>query len=99
MDTIISKMTSNTYKILKQMNNYQVYLPDGTCYVPLSQAELSKILGVSTITMNKLFKQMREDGLVNPLEGVRGKYQLTQRARIIIEKMEELENELSEAER
>lgn len=94
MENIIAKITSNTYKVLKQMYDCQVDLPDGTRYVPISQAELSRIIGVSTITMNKIFKQLKEDGLVVPVEGVRGKYQLTDKAVVIISEMEKLEDKL-----
>lgn len=98
MESIIEKITSSTYKILKQMYDCQVALPDGTKYVPLSQAELSRIVGVSTITMNKIFKQLRADNLVNPIDGARGKYQLSEKALVIIKEMEKLENKLGEVE-
>lgn len=97
MENIIDKITSNTYKILKQMHSCQVALPDGTQYVPLSQAELSRIIGVSTITMNRAFKELKEDGLVNPVEGVRGKYQLTDKAIVILQGIETLESKLEGA--
>ena len=41
--------------------------------------------------MNKLFKQLKDDNLLLPIEGKRGKYELTEKAIIIIKDMEKLE--------
>lgn len=96
MESIIDKMTSNAYKVLKCMYSCQIELPDGTKYIPLSQVEMAPLIGVSTITMNKLFKQLRDDNLLLPIEGKRGKYELTDKAIIIIRDMKKLENKLEE---
>ena len=87
MESIIDKMTSNAYKVLKYMHSCQIELPDGTKYIPLSQVEMAPLIGVSTITMNKLFKQLKDDNLLLPIEGKRGKYELTDKAIIIIRDM------------
>ncbi|MCI9622509.1 MAG: winged helix-turn-helix domain-containing protein [Lachnospiraceae bacterium] len=94
MESIIDKMTSNAYKVLKYMYSCQIELPDGTKYIPLSQVEMAPLIGVSTITMNKLFKQLKDDNLLLPIEGKRGKYELTDKAIIIIRDMKKLENKL-----
>lgn len=96
MESIIDKMTSNAYKVLKYMHSCQIELPDGTKYIPLSQVEMAPLIGVSTITMNKLFKQLKDDNLLLPIEGKRGKYELTDKAIIIIRDMKKLENKLEE---
>lgn len=98
MDSIIDKMTSNAYKILKYMYSCQIELPDGTKHVPLSQLEMTPLIGVSTIAINKLFKQLRDDNLLLPIEGKRGKYELTEKAIIIIKDMEKLEDKIGEIE-
>ena len=98
MDSIIDKMTSNAYKVLKYMYSCQIELTDGTKYVPLSQVEMAPLIGVSTITINKLFKQLRDDKLLLPIEGKRGKYELTEKAIIIIKDMEKLEDKIGEIE-
>lgn len=94
MDTLIDKFTSSTYKILKQIYAWQIQLPDGTPYIPISQAELARIVGVSSITMNKYFKQFQEDGVIATYGDVKGKYQLTDKGIIIINKIERLGKEL-----
>lgn len=96
MKSVIDKMTNNAYRILKYMYSCQIELPNGTKYSPLSQAEMAPLIGVSTITINKLFKQLRDDNLLLPIEGKRGKYELTDKAIIIINEMEKLESKLEE---
>jgi len=98
MESIIDKMMNNTYKILKYMYSCQIKLPDGTKYIPLSQAEMAPLIGVSIITMNKIFKQLRNDNLLLPIEGKRGRYELTEKAIIIIKDMEKLEDKIGEIE-
>lgn len=80
------------------MYSCQIKLPDGTKYIPLSQAEMAPLIGVSTITMNKIFKQLKDDNLLLPIEGKRRKYELTEKAVIIIEDMEKLEDKIGEIE-
>lgn len=98
MESLLDRFTSSTYKVLKQIYDCQMKLPDGTSYIPISQAELSRIIGISTITMNKYFKQFQEDGIITSYGETKGKYQLTDTGITIIEKMEELEEELKEVE-
>lgn len=48
------------------------------------------MVGASTITMNTLFKQLREDKLLLSIEGKRREYELTDKAIIIIKDMKNL---------
>lgn len=96
MGTVIDKMTNNIYKVLKYMYTRQIESPTGEKYIPLSQVEIAEVFGMSTITANKLFKQLKEDDLLHPLEKKRGKYRFSDRALIILRDMEELEDKLRE---
>ena len=94
MESLLDKFTSSTYKVLKQIYDCQMKLPDGTSYITISQAELARIIGVSTITMNKYFKQFQEDGIIKSYGETKGKYQLTDIGIAIIKRIEELNTEL-----
>lgn len=72
-------MTSNAYKVLKYMYSCQIELPDGVKYVPLSQVEMAPLIGVSSITINKLFRQLRDDNLLLPIEGKEANISLQKR--------------------
>lgn len=94
MESLLDKFTSSTYKVLKQIYDCQMKLPDGTSYIPISQAELARIIGVSTITMNKYFKQFQEDRIIKSYGETKDKYQLTDTGIAIIKRIEELNTEL-----
>ena len=98
LGTVIDKMTNNIYKVLKYMYTRQIETATGEKYIPLSQVEIAEVFGMSTITANKLFKQLKEDDLLHPLENKRGKYRFTDKALIILKEMERLENKLEEVE-
>lgn len=94
MESLLDKFTSSTYKVLKQIYDCQMKLPDGTSYIPISQAELARIIGVSTITMNKYFKQFQEDGIIKSYGETKGKYQLTDKGIDIVKSMDKLSQKL-----
>lgn len=78
------------------MYSKQVEAPDGDKYIPVSQVEIADIFGMSTITVNKLFKQLKADDLLYPIENKRKRYKLSDRALIILKDISKLENILEE---
>ena len=91
MAGVIDRMTSDTYKIIRIMYDHKDFLPDGTEYIRFSQVDMAKELDLSTNTMNKIFRQLDEDDLIHLIEGKRGKYILTDKAKMIIDDIEQLE--------
>jgi len=70
------------------MYKVQVEMPDGRKYVPVSQRELSDILGISPMTVNSYFKFFSENGLIEPFEEKKSRYYLTEKARVLLESFE-----------
>ena len=91
MSDVLDRFTTNEYRTLKQMYESTVTLPDGERYVPVSQAELSRIIGISKVTMNRYFKYFKDNGLVTDFR--ESKYQLTGKAVRIVESIENAEGE------
>lgn len=91
MAGVIDRMTSDAYKIIRIMYDHKDFLPDGTEYIRFSQVDMAKELDLSTNTMNKIFRQLDEDDLIHLIEGKRGKYILTDKAKMIIDDIEQLE--------
>lgn len=85
-----NEINENFYKILLQLYNCQIKLQDGTSYIIISQADISRILGISTITVNKYFKQFQNDNLILPSGKYQGKYFFTEKGINIICKLKEL---------
>jgi len=99
MKNVIDRMTSDSYKIIRIMYEHKDHLPDGTEYVPFSQVDMARELNLSINTMNKIFKQLDEDDLVHLMEGKRGKYILTDKAKTIIKEIARIENKLEGADK
>ena len=91
MEDLMEKMTTNIYKTLEAMYDCQITLANGEQYIPTSQAELARIIGVSAITMNSYFKYFSEQGLVNSYNGMKGKYCLSDKAKSIVETMKKIQ--------
>lgn len=94
MEDLMEKMTTNIYKTLEAMYDCQITLANGEQYIPTSQAELARIIGVSAITMNSYFKYFSEQGLVDSYNGMKGKYRLSDTSIVIIETMKKLDKKL-----
>lgn len=99
MKNVIDRMTSDSYKIIRIMYEHKDHLSDGTEYVPFSQMDMARELNLSINTMNKIFKQLDEDDLVHLMEGKRGKYILTDKAKTIIKEIARIENKLEGADK
>ena len=78
-----NKLTTNYYKVLEilydniaNINHQQVSI--------ITQIEIAEQLGLSKITVNSLFKELREDGLIVSRNMV-GRYYLSEKAMKIVE--------------
>lgn len=95
-NTLMEKLTSNRYKILKILYENQVKKADGTTFVPVTQIEIADQLNISKITVNSIFKELQSDSLVNKCGNTRGRYELSDKALMIIEQMNIINEKLEE---
>lgn len=95
-NTLMEKLTSNRYKILKILYENQVKKADGTTFAPITQVEIADQLNISKITVNSIFKELQADGLVGKIGSVRGRYELSEKALMIIEQMNIINEKLEE---
>lgn len=93
-NNLVDKLTTNSYKVLKLLFDNQVKMTDGSVFTPMTQIEIAEQIGVSKITMNALFKDLQEEGLVCPHGSRRGRYCLTDKALLVIEYIETLGHKL-----
>ena len=93
-NTLMEKLTSNRYKILKILYENQVKKADGTTFVPVTQIEIADQLNISKITVNSIFKELQADGLVGKIGSVRGRYELSEKAVMIIDQMKKIEEKI-----
>lgn len=76
---IKDKVTTNYYKTLEILYTHQTAIGNKV-FVPLTQEEVSEILGVHKMTMNSIFKELKEDGLIIQAERKNRTYFLTDTA-------------------
>lgn len=89
-EELLKKFVTNRYRILKLMHDNQVRMVDGSIFIPMTQAEIAKQLGLSLITINSIFKEMQADKLLYQYGIKRGRYCLTKKAILIVEQIESL---------
>ena len=82
------KLTTNYYKTLEILYDSLVNINNEKIAI-ITQVEISERLGLSKITINSIFKELREDGLVRP-DRMIGRYRLSDKAIEIVQKMKKV---------
>lgn len=82
------KLTTNYYKVLELLYD-NLTVVNGERVSVITQVEISKKMGLSTITINSIFKELKNDGLVEIDKSI-GRYRLSIEAIKIVEKMKEV---------
>ena len=86
---LIEKLTTIDYKFLKILYDNSTILNEQRV-VPITQKEIVEISKINKTTVNKIFKELKEYGLVS-YEGTRfGKYYITKKGEDIVEKIESI---------
>lgn len=83
---MLEKMTTNYYKVLSFMYDNIIEI-NKESMIPLTQNEISIITKINKVTINKLFKEYIEDGILYKRNS---RYYFTEDAINIIKKMKSL---------
>lgn len=83
---IVDKMTTNYCKVIMYACENKVVFQD-KYLMPLMQKEIAQALGLTPQTVNAIFSELKEDGLI---EHIDRKYYITQKAITMVEKIKEL---------
>ena len=75
------------YKILEIMEETTLSVGEEE-YSPLGQQEIGLKIGLSRVSINRVFKELREEGYIEML--TRGKWKLTEKAKELLDKTGEL---------
>ena len=85
------KITTNYYKVLETLYNSLVNINNQQVAI-ITQSEIAEQLSLSKITINAIFKELRNDGLVRPHKVV-GRYCLSEEAISIVKKIKNISAE------
>ena len=77
--TIKAKWTTDYYKVLEILYLNQTTIKDKV-FVPITQNEVAETLGVHKMTVNAIFRELKNDNLVIQAEGKKRTYFLTDEA-------------------
>ena len=83
---VLDKMTTNYYKVLSFMYDNIIEI-NGESMIPLTQNEISIIIKINKVTINKLFKEYVDDGFLYKKSN---RYYFTEDAINIVKKMKNL---------
>jgi Mn-dependent DtxR family transcriptional regulator len=82
------KLTTNYYKVLELLYD-SLTIVNGERVSVITQVEISKKMNLSTITINTIFKELKNDGLVEIDKSI-GRYRLSSESIKIVEKMKKI---------
>ncbi|BDU90707.1 MAG: Rrf2 family transcriptional regulator [Clostridium perfringens] len=83
------------YRILKVLDENQVNVNNNEKFVPLTQMEVAKLIGVSKITMNFMFKELHRQKFIYSYKGKKGIYCLSEKSQIILKEIRRINNYIS----
>lgn len=86
---IKDKMTTNYYKVLEILYDNLVVI-DGEQVSIMTQVNIAKKTGLTTVTVNSIFKELKEDGLIRQSKKLVRFYCLSEEAVNIVKKMKKV---------
>lgn len=94
MSDQILDFSNDRYTVLKTLYDHQMQVAGG-CYIPLSQQEISTIVGFNRVKINHFMQELISSGYVSQFHSQRGKYMLTEKALRVISAFESLKDDSS----
>jgi predicted transcriptional regulator len=85
---------NDRYKVLFCLSERQIDV-NGKLFTPLSQEQISEIVGISKATVNTVIKDLKKEKYIVQQSKTRGKYILTDKAKLVLSKIEKLCTEAS----
>lgn len=75
------------YKVLACLYERQIEV-NGKIYAPLSQEEISQVVGISKASVNNVLKELKKEKYIVQQSRTRGKYTLTEKAIQLINELQ-----------
>lgn len=83
----IDFFANERYKVLMCLYERQIEV-NGKIYAPLSQEEISQVVGISKATVNNVLKELKKEKYIVQQNRTRGKYTLTDKAMQFINELQ-----------
>ncbi|MDE6313357.1 MAG: nucleotidyl transferase [Lachnospiraceae bacterium] len=87
---------NDNYQILVILYEHQQTINDNT-FSPITQQEIAIAVGCSVMKVNPIIKKLKDGGYINPYKNSKGRYQLTDKAKYLIEEIKRIQGEKDNA--
>lgn len=83
---LIDKITTNYFKVLSFLYENKIVV-NKKYMIPITQSEVSEEMNINKTTINNIFKELKEDGLITNDERKQGRYYITEKGIEIVKKI------------
>ena len=83
---LIDKITTNYFKVLSFLYENKIVV-NKKYMIPITQSEVSEEMNINKTTINNIFKELKEDGLITNDEKKQGRYYITEKGMEIVKKI------------
>ena len=70
---LIEKITTNYFKVLSMLYDNKIVV-NKKYMIPITQSEVSEMMGINKTTVNRIFKELKSDNLIVNDENKNGRY-------------------------
>lgn len=83
---LIDKITTNYFKVLSFLYENKIVV-NKKYMIPITQSEVSEEMNINKTTINNIFKELKEDGLITNDERKQGRYYITEKGIEIVKRI------------
>ena len=83
---LIDKITTNYFKVLSFLYENKIVV-NKKYMIPITQSEVSEEMNINKTTINNIFKELKEDGLITNDERKQGRYYITEKGIEIVKRV------------
>ena len=83
---LIDKITTNYFKVLSFLYDNKVVI-NKKHMIPITQSEVAINTGINKTTINNIFKELKDDGLLTNDDGKQGRYYITEKGIEIVKRI------------
>lgn len=88
-NTVKEKLTTDYYRVLEILCQNETTIGDKT-FVPITQNEIAEQLHLHKMTINAIFRELKEDGLIVQEEHKKRTYYLSDNAKMIYKQLKKI---------
>jgi predicted transcriptional regulator len=83
---LIEKITTNYFKVLSMLYDNKIVV-NKKYMIPITQSEVSEMMGINKTTVNRIFKELKSDNLIVNDENKNGRYYITEKGIEVVKRI------------